>query len=177
MDMLKRMSGLFLIAIAVVVAVHAMVEPLYHTSSEAQMYSPLWVILNPFMVLAVVLGLIFGCIRKRGVDRAGGSGAITREFLAANTLFYGFLFVGILLIPELVQPTQSRIHRNRSGYHQLHVGTHRRYAAAACGRDGDFPAAGRQQRIGQRHLQRTVLARLGGGRSSRKHPRGPACDP
>ena len=97
MDMLKRMSGLFLIAIAVVVAVHAMVEPLYHTSSEAQMYSPLWVILDPFMVLAVVLGLIFGCIRKRGVDRAGGSGAITREFLAANTLFYGFLFVGILL--------------------------------------------------------------------------------
>ncbi len=98
MDMLKRMSGLLLIAIAVVVAVHAMVEPLYHTSSEAQMYSPLWVILDPFMVLAVVLGLIFGCIRKRGADSAGGSGAITREFLAANTLFYGFLFVGILLI-------------------------------------------------------------------------------
>ena len=97
--MLKRMSGLFLIVIAAAaVAVHTIVEPLYHTSSEAQMYSPFWVVLDPLMVLAVVLGVIFGCIRKRAVDSEGGSGAITREFLAANTLFYGFLSVGILLL-------------------------------------------------------------------------------
>ncbi len=48
------------------------------------------------MVLAVVLGVIFGYIRKRSVDREGGDAPVTREFLAANTLFYGFLFVGIL---------------------------------------------------------------------------------
>ena len=88
--MLKRMSGLFLLVIAAAVAVHVIVEPLYHTSSETQMYSPLWVVLDPLMVLAVVLGVIFGGIRKRAVDSEGGSGAITREFLAANTLFYGF---------------------------------------------------------------------------------------
>ena len=34
--------------------------------------------------------------RKRGVDHEGGGAPITREFLSANTLFYGFLFVGIL---------------------------------------------------------------------------------
>jgi hypothetical protein len=50
------------------------------------------------MVLAVVLGVVFGCIRKKAVDSEEGSGAITREFLAANTLFYGFLSVGILLL-------------------------------------------------------------------------------
>ena len=96
--MLKRMSGLFLLVIAAAVAVHVIVEPLYHTSSETQMYSPLWVVLDPLMVLAVVLGVIFGCIRKRAVDSEEGSGAVTREFLAANTLFYGFLSVGILLL-------------------------------------------------------------------------------
>ena len=49
------------------------------------------------MALAVVLGVIFGHIRKKGVGHEGGRAAITREFLSANTLFYGFLFVGILL--------------------------------------------------------------------------------
>ena len=48
------------------------------------------------MALAVVLGVIFGYIRKRDVDLEGGAAPPTREFLAANTLFYGFLFVGIL---------------------------------------------------------------------------------
>ncbi len=41
MEMFKRISGLFLIVIAAAVAVHTIVEPLYHTSSEAQMYSSL----------------------------------------------------------------------------------------------------------------------------------------
>ena len=98
MEMFKRISGLFLIVIAAAVAVHTIVEPLYHTSSEAQMNSSLWAVLDPLMVLAVVLGVIFGCIRKRAVDSEEGSGAVTREFLAANTLFYGFLSVGILLL-------------------------------------------------------------------------------
>ena len=93
-DILKRISGVVLIVIGIVVAIYTIVEPLLHVSSEEQMYGPLWDILNPLMVLAVVLGAIFSCIRKRGV----GSGASTREYLAANTLFYGFLFLGILLL-------------------------------------------------------------------------------
>ena len=97
-DILKRISGVVLIVIGVVVAIYTIVEPLLHVSSEEQMYGPLWDILNPLMVLAVVLGAIFSCIRKRGVGSEGGSGAITREYLAANTLFYGFLFLGILLL-------------------------------------------------------------------------------
>ena len=49
------------------------------------------------MALAVVLGVIFGHIRKKGVGHEGSRAPITRELLPANTLFYGFLFVGILL--------------------------------------------------------------------------------
>jgi hypothetical protein len=91
--MLKQIVGAILIIVGVAVAVHTVVEPLYHVSTDGQPYIPLWNILNPLMVLAIVLGLIFGYIRKKGVV---GSDAVTREYLAANTQFYGLLFVGIL---------------------------------------------------------------------------------
>ena len=96
MDIFRRSVGVVLVVIGAVVAVHMVVEPLYHASSEASPYSPIWSIINPFMALAVVLGVIFGYIRKRDVDQEGGGAPISREFLSANTLFYGFLFVGIL---------------------------------------------------------------------------------
>ena len=96
MDTFRRIVGVVLIVTAVVVAVHTVIEPLYYTSTEASPYSPHWGKINLLMVLAVVLGVIFGYIRKRSVDREGGDAPVTREFLAANTLFYGFLFVGIL---------------------------------------------------------------------------------
>ena len=95
--MLKRISGVILIVMAVVVAVQTIVEPLYHTSSEAQPYSPLWSIIGWLMILPIALGVIYGYLRKKDVDSEGG-GAVTREFLAANTQFYGFLFVGILFL-------------------------------------------------------------------------------
>jgi hypothetical protein len=97
MDMLKRISGVILIVMAFVVAVHTVVEPLYHGSTTAQPYSPVWDTLNPLMVLTIALGLIFAFIRKRGVDGEGGA-AVTREYFAANTLFFGFIFVGILFL-------------------------------------------------------------------------------
>ena len=96
MDTLKRICGLFLVLMAVAVAVHTVVEPLYHTSSEGQPYSPIWNILNPLMALAIALGLIFGYLRKKAADSEGNSGAVTCEFVAANVQFYGFLSMGIL---------------------------------------------------------------------------------
>ena len=41
MDM-KRISGAVLVVMAVVVAVHTIVEPLYYTSTEESPYSPAW---------------------------------------------------------------------------------------------------------------------------------------
>ncbi len=64
MDVTKRIIGISLIAVGVVVAVHMIVEPLYHVSSEANPYSPVWSVIDYFMALAVVLGAIFSCIRK-----------------------------------------------------------------------------------------------------------------
>ena len=112
MDIFRRSVGVVLIVIGAVVAVHMVVEPLYHASSEASPYSPIWSIINPFMALAVVLGVIFGYIRKRDVDHEGGGAPISREFLSANTLFYGFLFVGILFFSNwfnLLSPDFSAV--------------------------------------------------------------------
>ena len=95
MDSFKRIVGVYLILVAAVVAIHTVAEPLYYTSTEASPYSPHWSKINALMVLAIVLGLVFGCMRKRGIDGGEGS-AVTREYLEAHVLFYGLLFVGIL---------------------------------------------------------------------------------
>lgn len=95
--MAKRILGWALIAMAVTVAVHTVIEPLYHVSEPGQPYSPFWETLDPPMVLAWLAGTIFAYLRKRAVDREGGE-TVTREYLAANVLFYGFLAVGILLL-------------------------------------------------------------------------------
>ena len=90
----KKILGIYLIVVAVAVAVHTVVEPLYHVSTEARPYSAAWDVLNVLMAAALVLGLVYGYLRKSRVD--GDDAGVTREYLAANTLFYGFLFVSIL---------------------------------------------------------------------------------
>ncbi len=92
--MLKKIVGYYLVLVAVLVGAHAVVEPLYHVSTEARPYSANWDILNAMMIVALVLGIVYGYLRKSAADSDGGG--VTREYLAANTLFYGFLFVSIL---------------------------------------------------------------------------------
>ena len=92
--MLKKAIGIYLILVAVLVGVHAVVEPLYHVSSETQPYSATWDILNAMMIVALAIGIVYGYLRKSRADSDGDG--VTREYLAANTLFYGFLFVSIL---------------------------------------------------------------------------------
>lgn len=92
--MARKIVGAYLILVAVLVGVHTVVEPLYHVSTEARPYSPAWDILNALMIVALALGLVFGYIRKSRAD--GDGGAVSREFLTSNTLFYGLLFVSIL---------------------------------------------------------------------------------
>ena len=91
MQALTRVIGVVLIVIAAIVAIHTVIEPIYHTSTETQPYSSNWNWINWLSAISIILGLIFGYIR---MSRAGeGSGP---EFIAANTLFYGFLFIAIL---------------------------------------------------------------------------------
>ena len=94
--MLMRVIGALFVAVGFVVAIHTVVEPLYHVSGPDSPYSALWTYINPLMALAVIAGVVFGCRRKMAVDAEGNDAPVTRAYVAANALLYGFLFVGIL---------------------------------------------------------------------------------
>ena len=91
MEALKRVIGVILILIAALVAVHTVIEPIYHTSSEAHPSSSAWNWINYLSAISIVLGLIFGYIRMSHAD-----GGAVPEFIAANVLFYGLMFAAIL---------------------------------------------------------------------------------
>ena len=94
MDALKKVIGVVLIIIAAIVAIHTVIEPLYHTSdaNSGNPYSSVWGYINPISAISIVLGLIFSYIRLNKV----GDNSSVQEFIAANTLFYGFMFAAIL---------------------------------------------------------------------------------
>ena len=95
---IRRICGVILVVMAVVVAVHTVVEPLYYTSTEESPYSPVWGILGWIMMLPLALGVCFGYVRKKTVEIGGSDGPVTRELLAANVHFYGGLFLGIVFL-------------------------------------------------------------------------------
>ncbi len=93
--MIPRIGGTVLVITAVAVAVHTVVEPLYYASTEEAPYSPFWSVLDVLMAVAIAIGLAFAYLRKRAAAGEGSS-ALTREYLVANTLFYGLLFVAVM---------------------------------------------------------------------------------
>ena len=92
MEGLKRFIGVVLIVIAAIVAIQTILEPLYHNSTDDSPYSSTWDYINPLSAISIVLGLIFGYMRLSCV----GADSSVQEFIAANTLFYGFIFAGII---------------------------------------------------------------------------------
>ena len=92
METLKRIIGVVLIVIAAIIAIQTVIEPIYHTSTEDSPYSSTWDYINWLSAISVILGVIFSYIR---MSRAGEDASV-QEFIAANTQFYGFLFVAII---------------------------------------------------------------------------------
>lgn len=96
MEMISRISGAILIIVALVVGIHTITEPLYYTSTPQSPYSPAWLYIDVLSAVGIVLGVIFAYLRKRRIDGEEDTASGIREYLTANTLFYGFLFAGIL---------------------------------------------------------------------------------
>lgn len=94
MEGLKRVIGVVHILIAAIVAIHTVIEPVYHTSAPGSSHSSAWDIINPLSLVSIILGLIFSYSR---MSRAGANSSV-QEFLAANTQFYGFMFVAIIFL-------------------------------------------------------------------------------
>ncbi len=94
MEGLKRLIGIVLIIIAAIVAIHTVIEPVYHTSTDESPYSSAWDIINLLSLISIILGVIFSYSR---MSRAGANSSV-QEFLAANTQFYGFMFAAIIFL-------------------------------------------------------------------------------
>ena len=96
MNALSRIVGVYLVAVALLVGIFAVVEPLLHTSTEQFPHSPWWKNINPLTGVAVALGVVFGYLRKRAVEEDMEDDALDWPRLAANVLFYGLLGVALL---------------------------------------------------------------------------------
>ena len=92
MESLKRVIGIVLIVIAVIVAIQTIIEPIYHTSTDDSPYSSAWDYINWLSAISIILGLIFSCI---GMSHISENSSV-QEFIGANSLFYGFIFVAII---------------------------------------------------------------------------------
>ena len=68
MEIVRRLLGVFLVVIAIVVAINLMATPLYHDGSEDY---PIWKIVNWFMAIGVVVALITNAMRKRALGAGG----------------------------------------------------------------------------------------------------------
>lgn len=93
MDSLKKIIGVFLILVAAIVAIHTVIEPLYHTSTDEHPYNDsVWLYINILSAISLVLGIIIAFVRKNSINENSS----VQEYLAANTLFYGFIFAAII---------------------------------------------------------------------------------
>lgn len=92
MEGFKRFIGVVLIVVAAIVAIQTILEPIYYTSTDESPYSSAWHIINWLSAISIILALIFGYMRMRSV----GEDSSVQEFIAANTLFYGFIFTAII---------------------------------------------------------------------------------
>lgn len=92
MDGIMKVIGVVLIIVAAIVAIHTVIEPLYHTSTEeSPNNNSVWAYINVLSAISVVLGMIIGYIRKSKTDENSS----IQEFIAANTLFYGYIIAAI----------------------------------------------------------------------------------
>lgn len=119
METLNRIVGAVLIVIAAAIGIHTVIEPIYYTSTDAATYNPVWAYINPLSALAMVLGVIYGYIRCRSFAHEGGASAVTWGRLAANTLFYGFVFTGIVFFSiwfDLLNPDHTVLAPASAGF-------------------------------------------------------------
>lgn len=92
MLLLGRVTSVYLIVLAVVVAVNFIITPLYHPGGD-EPYT-VWEVLNWFMAAGMVITVVASYIQKRRVD-ADGSSDIKR-YLEANAVFYLAVVVFII---------------------------------------------------------------------------------
>ena len=92
---LKKLGAVYLIGVAVAVAVYFIVNPLL---TDAIDVPAVWQVLDVLMVVALAIALAYNGARKR--EECGGdpAGAVTRRYLEVNVAFYLTAAVTILFL-------------------------------------------------------------------------------
>lgn len=90
MDALRKPVGAYLVLVAIAVAVFFIINPLLDDSIEV---ADVWQILDYFMAVALVLGIIYAYLGKRAVDADDG---VNRAYLEANAIFFAVAAVTVL---------------------------------------------------------------------------------
>lgn len=92
---LRKISGFYVAAVAVVTGVHFIVTPLYHDGSDSY---PVWEVMDYFIAAALVI-MAVAAVRDRmafGREGAGGDGPVTRRYLEVHVLLY--VTAGLVLL-------------------------------------------------------------------------------
>ena len=93
MEAVRKLLGMYLVAVATVVAVWFIVNTLFVNSFNV---SDVWFVLDILMVVGLAVAVIFNCDQKRREDGRPPGEPITRRYLEVNIALY--LTVGITIL-------------------------------------------------------------------------------
>ena len=85
MAIIVKMAAVFFWLSATAVALHFVFTPLY---DDVMDIGEMWGALNIVMAISVLGALVIHMYRKLALDKQGGDGGITREYLETNLLVY-----------------------------------------------------------------------------------------
>ena len=95
MGVLKRLVGVYLVGLALVVAVYFIINAFLVGSIDVLM---VWQIVDILMLVGLALGLAFNYAYKREAGARAAGEAVTRGYMEANVAFYVTAGVGILFL-------------------------------------------------------------------------------
>ena len=85
MAALKKLVGVYLIIVAVVVAVFFIINTFLVDTLDVP---SVWHVLDVLMLIGLALSLIHNYSRKRSVDASGDNSGLSRPYFEANAAFY-----------------------------------------------------------------------------------------
>ena len=94
---LKKLAGAYLIVVAVVVAVFFIINTVLAESFDFDVLTT-WYVLDVLMLIGLVVALICNFLAKRDIEGPEPNGAVTRQYLEVNVLFYLTVAVTILFL-------------------------------------------------------------------------------
>ena len=95
MDGVKKLAGVYMVGLAVVVAAYFAINPLLLDAIDVP---AVWSVLDILMAIGLALALVFNYAAKREESGRDPEGAITRHYLDVNVAFYLTAAVAILFL-------------------------------------------------------------------------------